>query len=241
MPLEDIEKVQIMGIEENNEEEDEFLDELEDSEDDDIQDIGRARRIYKKRGSKRPTRKEKKRIVDHSGSSKLRKDVISKISLLPKKTQKAIFARDKQISDKTLYSVVSAADSDKLIRTDAGTSEGKTNIDNGKYSNDFVVQKLQILYEPTNDYLNSKWNAELPAQITNGNLSITCDSKTILSELPLVGLPNYGDDNREYNTFVLDNSKWFFANKDITAYLKKIATIPGYIRINFIGQEIRTL
>ncbi len=222
------EQIAIMGaspIAEQIEMLEEYANNEEDEEEDEVVVYGIdgrfsswLRRLFKNKKGKIVKRKKQTHKFSAQGSSPKRQNAIHKIANLPKKTRRAIVKGKKQLSDKILFSVEIAGNSSKLVRTDNGTSEGVTNISNGKNDNNFLLQEIKISYEPsigTNAPKKSNWDAKLPPEITNGNLTISVDSKIILSELELNVLPNYGNEQRALNTFVLDNSKWFYAKKDI--------------------------
>ena len=89
-------------------------------------------------------------------------------------------------------------------------------------------------------YLTSLWNTPLPSQIINGELSIKMNSKTIQDDYPLMGMPNYSGDKREFNTIELKNPKWIAPGKPMDAAIKVAhALTDGWLKIAFIGSEIR--
>ena len=203
--------------------------------------LNRYLHFRNKKGKK--MRLSKKEVKRETGASKSRLQVLDRVQTLPKSEQKALMNHRKQIVDKSIYSVVDVGLVDRLIPGDGGKSVGERSFSNGKYDHWFLIQGIQILYEPSNipaAYLTSLWNTALPGEIINGELSLKVDSKTIQDDYPLISVPNYVETKRELNTIKLKNPKWLAPGKTIEASLKLSATLTdGFVKIVFIGHEIR--
>jgi len=176
-----------------------------------------------------------------TGASKDRMQVLERIHQLPKEIQDQLMDGRMQISDKVLYSAISTGDVDggKLVKTDKGTKVGQTNISQGKYGYHFLLLGVQILFDSS--AIDGLFQEDLPKEIFNGNLNISANNKSLF-DIPVrrIATVNGYPVDREFNTLMLNNPKWFEASTDIQAVLEAVGTLPaGFISISFIGAEIR--
>ncbi|MBN2664791.1 MAG: hypothetical protein JXR68_14170 [Bacteroidales bacterium] len=178
------------------------------------------------------------------GASKRRMQVLERVSSLPANHSKNLVEGKEQISDKVLFSttLMSSIVGNQLISTDGGEAVGVRNFSNGKYKHPFLLQAIQILFDDTS--VEGTFDDDLPVQILNGNITIQNNAKTLIEKLPVSALATVNGYplDKPFNTYELDNPKWFEANTDVQAILNlSSALTDGAIRINFIGTEVRPI
>ncbi len=197
---------------------------------------GRTRRIVRRKPREQRVRIER-------GANRRRTQVLERIGQLKDETKTALLEGKKQISDKILYSKVALAEmkDGHLIVTDGGTSTGVRNLSNGKYSNDFLLQAIQLVYDET--ATNGEYTADLPKEIVNGELSVTNNGKTFIEDLPIMHMAtlNGYPIDKHFNIYKLNNPKWFNANTDIQINLSMVSALTtGFVKVLLIGTEVRS-
>ncbi|MBN2664510.1 MAG: hypothetical protein JXR68_12740 [Bacteroidales bacterium] len=178
------------------------------------------------------------------GANNKRTQVLERIGQLSKEKQNGLIKGQFQISDKVLYSLMTLSEmkDGALIKTDGGTSKGVRNISNGKYSHDFLLQAIQLVYDETD--ANGTFDADLPPEILNGEIAILSNGKTLIEDLPVISFASVNGYpiDKKFNEYRLDNPKWFKADTDIKANLSLSAALTdGHVKILLIGSEIRPL
>jgi len=214
--------------------------EIEIIEDDELEEItvnGVRKRIFRRKP-------RNKRVKIEQGANKRRLQVLERVGQLKAETKTQLFDGKMQLSDKTLYSVMAMSDlkDGKLIKSDAGYAVGERNLSQGKYAHDFLLQEIVVLYDDTSK--TGTFDLDLPVAIANGELSILNNTRHQIDSMPVasIGSTNGYPIDKRFNSYKLDNPKWFKANTDIQANLSlSEALTDGFVKILLIGTEIRPL
>lgn len=182
-------------------------------------------------------------MMNESGASKYRRQVIDRLGLLPKELQQKLINGSAQISDVVLYSkqLMSEVVNGELIPTAKSKQTGLRNITNGKYDYNFILFAAQLLYDSSE--VNGKYETDLPKEIVNSDLIILTEGKPVISNLPVLSFTTVGGfpATKKFNFVEFENPKLFKEKTDIQVKLEKpTAFTTGAIAILLYGCEIRT-
>jgi len=186
--------------------------------------------------------------VGEIGATQFRKQLLERLTSLPKELQDALKNGTAQISDKQYYAMSLVTGTGcKVIKTKQPKDIGLANFADGKIDNWFLCSAIRVLFAETvateADAKAARFQDHLPAAIANGTFTLKNNTKELITDMPVEVCSNAVsgyETNKGWGEYRLNNPKMIMPLKDNEFNFDFAGNVAaGALKIILIGTEVK--
>ena len=189
-------------------------------------------------------RGKRKQSFSKLGASRFRRQMIERVSKLPKSMQKHLKDDRAQISDKEFFVIRElVGTSTDIIKKNEKSEDGLRNIDDAELQENqhFLLSAISLQYRSGN---SGRFDELFPDFLANAVFTFKLGTREIMSKNPvdMFQSPVFGyESQKDFGVLILNNPKLIDPKKTIAFDIEDAPTgMSGQIKLKLIGTEVKS-